>query len=282
MTAPQRILLQTTIQYAQDDWNAGRFSLLAGHLRSKGHSVTARDRGTPAGQDDPFLVGLSGNNFDEIWVLAVDTGDGLTPAECDAISAFRQDGGGVLAARDHMDLGSSLCGLAGIGAAQFFHNKQQPAPADCAIDDNVTTAISWPNFHSGDNGDVQRIAPAKPVHPVFLRPDGSIIETLPSHPHEGGVGAPAGDASARNVASGTSAATGRHFTLAVAFETEHPEGRAWAESSFHHFVDLNWDTRKGCPTFVTEMASDVLERNPSLLDDTKLYVANLATWLARR
>ena len=39
-----RILLQTTIVDIPDDWNVGRFSLLADELRRAGHDVTARNR----------------------------------------------------------------------------------------------------------------------------------------------------------------------------------------------------------------------------------------------
>jgi hypothetical protein len=28
-------------------------------------------------------------------------------------------------------------------------------------------------------------------------------------------------------------------------------GRGIAESSFHHLVDYHWDTKKGCPDFVS-------------------------------
>jgi len=49
-------------------------------------------------------------------------------------------------------------------------------------------------------------------------------------------------------------------------------GRAVAESSFHHFVDYNWDIGKGCPSFVTELPGDAVRKNPAGLDDVKTYV----------
>jgi hypothetical protein len=66
----------------------------------------------------------------------------------------------------------------------------------------------------------------------------------------------------------------------VAFERsadEHgnQQGRAIAESSFHHFVDYNWDTSKGCPSFVEEPPGSYQE-NPEALKDIKTYVENLA------
>ena len=42
--AMANILLQTTIVDIPDDWNVGRFSLLADELARAGHEVTARNR----------------------------------------------------------------------------------------------------------------------------------------------------------------------------------------------------------------------------------------------
>jgi hypothetical protein len=276
---PRRILLQTTIPYIEDDWNVERFSLLAGRLRADGHTVIARNRSTRAGVDDLALCSLTISDFDQLWIFAVDVGDGITPAECAAISAFRSSGGGLLVARDHMDLGSSICALAGVGAAHYFHSKQLPELARQVIDDDGTPAISWPNFHSGSNGDVQEITVIEPLHQVLRRPNGTPIQRLPSHPHEGGVRAPQTDPSARVVATGTSKRSGSKFNIAIAFDGIESTGRAWAESTFHHFADYNWNPELGCPSFVTEAPSDAVRRDPSLLDDTMLYVSNLASWL---
>ncbi len=276
----QRILLQTTIEYTSDDWHVGRFSLLADALRREGHVVTARDRATEAGTDDPILANLSRDNYDQLWLFAVDVGNGITPAECASVGTFRDAGGAVFVTRDHMDLGSSVCSLAGIGAAHYFHTKQIPDDAWRIVDDSITTDISWPNFHSGSNGDVQRVDAILPIHPVLRRRDGSTLTTLPAHPHEGGVVAPASVGNARVVLTGTSKLTGRPFNIAVAIEPGDGAGRGWAESTFHHFADYNWDPRLGCPSFVTEPPSDAVVVDPALLDDTKQYVANLAAWLA--
>src|SRR5665213_644291 len=96
-----RILLQTTIGEISDDWNVGRFSLLADELRSAGHEVTARNRGE--GPEDPVLSTLDRLGYDQLWLMAVDVGEGLGPTEAAAILRFREEGGGVLTARDHQD-----------------------------------------------------------------------------------------------------------------------------------------------------------------------------------
>ena len=295
MKRPIRILLQTTIPATEDDWHIGRFSLLGEHLSGlrdgEGHAlceVTARNRETNPAGDDEVLNRLDATDFDELWLFAVDNGDGLTVADCQGITRFRQRGGGLLSTRDHQDLGSSLCTLGGVGRAHFFHSQHQdPDETRHVRDDQETKDISWPNYHSGSNGDYQPVTPARPVHEL-LRHDSSPsghIEYFPAHPHEGGVGVPEGESHARVVATGTSQVTKRPFNLIVAFEQEqdghgHQLGRAVAESSFHHLVDYNWDTSMGCPSFVAEPPGDQIKREPEKLEDVKAYVRNLALWLA--
>ena len=288
MYAPIRVLLQTTIATTADDWSIARFSRLGAFLREQRDSdgrpifdVTMRDR-DPAGAPDTVLAALDRSDFDEMWLFAVDVGDGLTVEDCEGISRFRRNGGGLLVTRDHMDLGSSVCSLGGVGKAHYFHSSHlDPDLTRRAVDDPYTTTISWPNFHSGANGDFQQIEVAGPIHPVLVDPASptGAIRHLPSHPHEGGVGAPP-DESARVIALGTSKATGRRFNIAVAFEPGPHGGPAIAESTFHHFADYNWDTRSGAPSFVTEPPSDVIMRTPQAIADTHRYVVNVARWLA--
>jgi len=291
---PIRILLQTSIPMIVDDWNINRFSLLREHLSSlrdkQGRilcEVTARNREADAAGNDEVLSRLDRTDFDELWLFAVDTGEGLTAADCQGITRFRQRGGGILATRDHQDLGSSLCILGGVGRAHFFHSKHEdPDKSRHARDDQDTKTISWPNYHSGANGDYQRITAVEPAHELLRAGLASrVIEYFPAHPHEGGVGVPDGETHARVIATGVSQITHRPFNLIVAFERSVKEhgntlGRAVAESSFHHFVDYNWDLSKGCPSFLEEPPGDGIRREPERLAHVKTYVRNLALWLA--
>ncbi len=287
---PKRILLQTTIPFIEDDWHIGRFSLLAEHLASlrdaDGHElydIVTRNHEADSNGVDPILSNLDEKDFDQLWLFALDMGDGLSEQDCEGISGFRQRGGGLLTMRDHNDLGASLCMLDGVGAAHYFHSKQpDPDATRHCRDDAYTLNIDWPNYHSGANGDYQRIS-VLAEHELLIRPDGSPIEYFPSHPHEGAVGVP--DNSARVIATGKSKVTGRDFNLIVAFEKSTDEhgnrlGRAIAESSFHHLVDYNWDTDRGSPMFLEEPPGDGYKREPERLDDIKYYVANVAGWLA--
>lgn len=295
MTKPIRILLQTTIPFAEDNWHIGRFSLLREHLSSlkdaNGNSlyeVTARDRESDAAGNDPILSTLDTTEFDELWLFAMDTGDGLTEQDCQGITRFRQRGGGILATRDHQDMGTSLCTLGGIGRAHFFHSKHpEPDPSRHVPDDPYTTSISWPNYHSGANGDYQTIT-AQSAHELLRNPasPAGVVEFFPAHPHEGAVGVPDGEEQAHVIATGQSKVTGRPFNLVVAFESSSDThgnklGRGIAESSFHHFVDYNWDPDLGCPSFVEEPPGDGYKRNPQALADIKTYVSNASSWLAR-
>lgn len=295
MTQPLRILLQTTIPTTADDWSIARFDLLqqcladwqdeAGQPRCE---VVARDRTPDMDGDDTILGSLDQSDFDELWLFAVDIGDGISPKDCTGITRFRQRGGGILATRDHMDLGSSLCNLAGVGQSHFFHSKNpDPDVSRHCIDDPYTTYISYPNYHSGANGDYQRIVRSHPDHELLLNPASptGYIERFPAHPHEGAVGVTEQTPNARVIATGISKVTGREFNLAVAFEREIDArgncwGRAVAESTFHHFCDYNWDPSAGCPSFVDEPPGNSMQTEPAALADIHTYVRNLALWLA--
>ena len=291
MSQPNRILLQTTIPTVIDDWHIGRFGLLRNYLAGlRGMAgtplfeVTARDR-DPLGAPDSVLSQLDTSSFDELWLFAVDTGDGLTEEDCAAISRFRQRGGGLLVTRDHMDLGCSVCTLGGVGAAHFFHSKHpEPDPARHCIDDTFASDILWPNYHSGANGDFQHIRISAPLHPVLTDPDSpdGTVHCLPAHPHEGAVGKPADDPSARVIATGRSTVSGAEFNLVVAFEPSADGGPAIAQSTFHHFADYNWNPQLGAPSFVAEPPGDALAHSPEAQRSIERYVRNLALWLAGR
>jgi len=288
-----RILLQTTTSAGEDDWSIASFSLLRQQIEalpigSRPVSVTARNREpTPSGMD-PVLAEIDRSDFDELWLFGLDTGEGITKDECAAIDRFRLRGGGLLTVRDHQDMGLSFCSLGGVGTAHHFHSRNlEPDVTRRGEDDRETPTISFPNYHSGRNGDFQRITALEPVHPLLRDPENPdrTLEYFPAHPHEGAVSAPPSDESARVIAVGRSVSTGRPFNLVVAFESSRDPGgdrlgRAVAHSSIHHFADYNWDTGKGAPSFVTEPTGTGMASNPRAAADIRAYVANLTRWLA--
>ena len=92
-------------------------------------------------------------------------------------------------------------------------------------DDQDTPTISWPNYHSGANGDYQPVFAEGPVHELLrtIRTASGRIEWFPAHPHEGAVSADVPIATV--LALGRSTATGRRFNLAVALDGERCAGR---------------------------------------------------------
>ena len=282
MTEPIRVLLQTTIESTPNDWHIGRFSMLRDYLASltaadgsRLFQVTARDR-DPVGAPDSTLSALDRSTYDQLWLFAVDIGDGLDEADRAGLLRFRARGGGLLITRDHMDLGCSICALGPVGAAHVFHTHNIAGPVP-PPDDRDTTYIGWPNFHSGANGDFQRVEAVLPMHPVMRE-----VMYLPAHPHEGAVVAPASEPRARVIATGKSQASGQQFNIAVAFERSGDEGPAIAQSTFHHFADYNWDPRRGSPDFVTEVPGEALPNTPSAVASVQRYVRNVALWLSGR
>jgi hypothetical protein len=286
----KKILLQTTIPYIQDDWSIERFSMLAEILSASSDEhgnrkfeIVSRNRDNQGNADDSVLKRLDETDFDQLWLFGVDVGGAITPMECEAIARFRARGGGLLTSRDHQDLGLSFCSLAGIGDAHHFHSRNPESdPARLIVDDTETSSISYPNYHSGKNGDYQHVTVMEPIHPV-MRSNGNRsgkIELLPSHPHEGANSIPKGVKSGRVIATGTSILTRRTFNLALAFEADEEQGRAIIDSSFHHFLDFNLNPDKGCPSFVTEPVGSGMKNNAQARADTETYFLNLAEWLS--
>lgn len=277
-----KILLQTTIAENPDDWDISRFSLLARELRDAGHHVIARNR-VDGADDDPVLSHVDSLGVDQVWLMAVDVGDGLSAADAEAIVRFRHNGGGVLTARDHQNLGCCLLQLGSLGAVNQFHHTVDDPAALC--DDQDNPDIAWPNYHSGANGDYQPVLSGDPVHELLrtAQTRSGRIEWFPAHPHEGAVSADGPHASV--LAQGRSAHTGRRFNLAVLLDGETaPDGRklgrALAASTFHHFADYNWDIDLGAPDFVTEAPGTGIKDDPYPLQAFKDYVRNIADWLS--
>jgi hypothetical protein len=285
----RKLLLQTTIEGDPDDWNIDRFgrlrAFLSGLKDTSGRpifEVTARNR-TRRGEPDPVLSNLPASDFNQLWLFAVDNGDGLTAQDCEGIRQFRQLGGALMVTRDHMDLGSSICSLGPIGEAHHFHSRNcEPDEGRHRVDNPFAPGISWPNYHSGANGDFQQVWAVGAIHPVMRDrlSESGVIPYLPSHPHEGAVSAPRGDPNSRVIVEGRSAITGRRFNIAIAFEQSSEGGRALAQSTFHHFADYNWDTSLGSPSFVSESPGNGMSTFPDALRSTKQYVLNVACWLA--
>ena len=252
-----KILLQTTVTSSEADWHIDRFRQLATVLQADGHDVVARNREPGPDGSDPVLSALAESDFDELWLIAAERENGLSPNDVRGILRFRERGGGVLTARDNDNLGTSLLNLGTLGAVNHFQNYNRERGRR-------------PIRHSGDSGQYQRIVPLEPVHEV-LRSQNSpsgIVEYFPAHPREGAISVPRHAPNARAIAASPSA-DGKTFNVAIAIESEpatggHACGRAIAVSSFHHFSDANWS----------------VVQDAHRLEIYKDYLRNIARWLA--
>src|SRR5438034_6255195 len=185
-----RILPKTTIPPSNDDWCSDRFSLLRTHLAglaapdgSPLYDVIMRDRHEDRDGSDPDLIALPTSDIAELWLFAVEVDHGLSSADCAAIRAFRARGGGCMVTRDHQDMGASVLGLGDLGAAHFFQRRNRELDPDrWRVDDTGTPAISWPNYHSGRNGDPQEIRAEepRPRTPLPGRRRGHSVAACPS------------------------------------------------------------------------------------------------------
>lgn len=267
------ILIQTTITGAQDAWCAQRFTRLADVLRSDGHTVTARNREPEEDGSDAVLSHLAESDFDELWLIAADRGNGLSPDDVRGILRFRERGGGILTARDREDLGASLLNLGSIGAVNNFASFNRFRERRRFTRERIAASYATGMHRGPVHREFRRIVPLEPVHDVLRSPKSpsGVIEYFPAPAHEGALSVPAGLKHARVIALGSNGATGRAQNLAVAIEGEiggngKPSGRAVAASSFHHFADPDWAKRDGAPRSIEEPFKD--------------YIRNLARWLA--
>ncbi len=97
MTAPTRILLQAATTASDNDWTIDRFSILRKFLEAQTekngipvYDVTSRNRLSFG--SDPVLSTLDSSEFDELWLFAVDGGEGLPTRDCEGIARFWQCG----------------------------------------------------------------------------------------------------------------------------------------------------------------------------------------------
>ncbi len=211
------ILLQTTIADAHGEWNARRFAFLAGILRSVGHQVTARNREPLSTGDDAVLPSLAESPFQQLWLIAADSGSALSPNDVRGILRFRERGGAMLTARDRENIGASLLNLGALGSVNNFQSFNPEPQAVSGV------LLAEP------------CDPATELLRTVVRPGAtlSIPDKMPF---------------ARVIA--TSPPESGALNLAVAIENEPAGngtvcGRALALSTFYLLADTNWpDTRR--------------------------------------
>ncbi len=164
---PLQILLQTTTPAEPDNWSIDSLSLLRQQLESvrvdnQPSIVSARNREVSRSGSDPVLLDIDRSDFDELWLFALEAGDGLTEDECAAIERFRRRGG-----RASHGTGSPGHGRLALLPGHFAWRQAavdrppapgrksrecRSAPRGCVVRNNeearCAPAISWPFFAS--------------------------------------------------------------------------------------------------------------------------------------
>ncbi|HEV3152953.1 MAG TPA: hypothetical protein VGZ02_04050 [Candidatus Baltobacteraceae bacterium] len=252
-----KILIQTTTSRFDGDWHAATFSTLAKVLQNDGHTVVSRDREPGEDGSDPVLSSLAESDFGQLWLMAADRGNALSPKDVRAILRFRERGGGVLTAREHENYGTSILNLGTLGAVNHFKNF------------NPERGVRG-RRRSRPQRDYRRIVALEPVHEVLRSANSptGLVEFFPDHPNEGALSVPGHVPYARAIAASQGGPDGRTVNLAIAIENEpaaggRPCGRAIAISSIHQFTDPVW----------------ALIEESGHLEAYKDYARNIARWL---
>ena len=244
---PIRVLLQTTIQHADDDWHVGRFSLLRDHLQAlrapDGNplcAVTARDRARA--DDDPVLSRL---------------GPGALRRDV-ALRGRRRQRPDAARVRGHLRVsrarrrhpgrpGSSRSRhvpvrIRCLGPIEHFHRLQPEADEGAANRRRSKPGDLLAQLSLGLERRPAADPAVSPAHPLLFRDGqsaaGGLLAHFPAHPHEGAIAPPPDDPNVRVVAEGRSTLSGRAFNLVVA-EDRVPGDRRPTTRAHHRPLQLS-------------------------------------------
>lgn len=286
------------------------------------YKVTLAHRGSIINNPNPVVVNhISGfnfdtsvdlNDFDQVWLFAINPSGSLSSNEINAIENYMNGGGGLFATGDHGALGKAMCGqIPRVKDMRYWDNT----PVGSTIDTNEVSmrgrrrndtntprpgnAYSNTFDHQSDNipqkiGVLQFGNGAFP-HPLLsistsIKPSG-VIDTMPDHPHEGecapettfninGMILPTQIIAISFVPGGnTTANMGKNPTAPHCFPSIHvfdgqpaQVGRIVVDSTWHHFVNINLNGAGSIQSGLTN--SDFKE--------VQQYYMNIATWMSRK
>jgi len=161
----KKILLQTTIQHARmtglsrgfQSWQIF-FRKIEDETGTRLFGITARDRENLASGDDRILSKLDETDFDQLWLFGVDVGGGLggwiARRSADSVSVAAPS---LLRATIKTWGFPFAHSAASVPRITSTPGTPNPIPNGVFADDIETPGISWPNYHSGSNGDFQRV-----------------------------------------------------------------------------------------------------------------------------
>jgi hypothetical protein len=232
-----------------------------------------------------------------LWRFGISSGDRLTAGEKTAVHQFMDAGGGVLHTGDHASLGQGIAGA----IKRVGKMRQYPAPNAISPEwNNTLREGATPGFQFVDQSDdVPQPTRLRhyPVwtsypwwfyrsqpHPILCGKNGP-IDVFPDHQHEGEAVAPTSypaaewpsssgfqpkvDVIAWGPVISPDANPGREIGLVSVYDGHRADvGRVVADSTWHHWFDINLD---GFPGSTSGQAH---------LDQILCYFLNCAVWLA--
>lgn len=240
-------------------------------------------------------IGLK--DFDELWLFGASGGNLLSDAEIAAVEAFMNAGGGVLHTGDHASLGQGIAGsIKRVGAMRKY-----PAPeAQMGVWNNTLRSGADGNYSFNDQSDETpqtirlryyhqwRVWPSfaqrKFPHPLMCGSSGPIT-VFPDHQHEGEAIEPAAypvadwpekdgfqpkvEVIAWGRIEAPDADQGREVGLVSVYDGHRVGvGRIAADSTWHHWFDINLDGFAATPTGTVHLSK------------IEEYFLNVAAWLA--
>lgn len=255
-----------------------------------------------------FDTSVNLNNFDQVWLFAIQSSNNISQSEIDAIEDYMDKGGGLFATGDHGRLGRGMCGnIPRVKEMRYWDNfpsinnntnevsmggmrrndTNQPQAGNSFADtfnhqsDDIPQTIAVRTFGNGL------------PHPLLsiktsLRPSG-IIDIMPDHPHEGEC-APETSFTvngttvntqiiATSFVPGGNTSGGKDATVPHCFPSiavwdgrQANVGRIVIDSTWHHFVNVNLN---GVGTSHSGLINEDFEV-------IQQYYMNIATWMTRR
>jgi hypothetical protein len=250
--------------------------------------------------------------FEEIWLFGFNENPELTPEELALLERFMEDRkGGLLTTGDHSDRGKSIAGdIKRAGKMRLY-----PAPGSFGTESN-STLEEGPDvgdvFNEADQNDdrPQKIryarfplwtpAGSKPrfrPHPLMCSPDGP-IDVFPDHKHEGEAVKPEQPDAHEwpevnnhrelpvviawgKIKDPSADKFGQEIGLVSAYDGHKANvGRIVADSSWHHWVDINLVGNPDVNPPFPDAGFDATPEGKMVLRKIDAYFINCATWLA--
>lgn len=258
-----------------------------------------RDTDPSADQDNRDLTNINLDEFDEIWFFGLSSGNRLSSAEINAINAFMDDGGGVLVTGDHASLGEGIAG----SIKRAGEMREYPAPPaspgawNTTLREGSTSGYQFADQSDDVPQDIRlrwyyswhrwpRFSINRAPHPVLCGPEGP-IDVFPDHQHEGEVNIPSSlgsdwpskggqqpepEAVAWGQIVDPSGDQGREFPIVGVYDGHRADvGRIVADSTWHHWLDINLIRAGGFPSSPS---------GTNALEQFEAYFLNVAVWLA--